>query len=185
MNTIEEAQNDLRTAYDGGATGAVCSATAWLAAAVVAWTVTPVAGVWTLVFGGMLIFPASVLLSKALGRSGQHDKQNPLASLAMEGTVWMLLSIVLALGLSLHRVDWFFPAMLLVIGGRYLTFKTLYGMKLYWVFGGTLAAAGFALGVLAAPASLGALAGALIEYGFGLAIFLRQRAASTRQADST
>ena len=173
MTSISDAQQDMRQAYYGGATGAVSSATAWLVAGFVATYISPTAGAWALVFGGMLIFPVSVLLCKAIGRSGKHSKDNPLGALALEGTIWMLLSIPLAIVIVYYRVEWFFPAMLLVIGGRYLTFSTLYGMKIYWAFGATLAAAAFVLVKFEAPAVAGAYIGALIEYAFGIAIFIR------------
>lgn len=170
MDSIKEAQQDMRWAYFGGGTGAISSATAWLAAGFVATFVSPKAGIVTIILAGMLIFPASVLLSKLLGRSGKHAKENPLAPLAIYGTVWMLFSIAIAFVLSLFRPDLFFPAMLLVIGGRYLTFETLYGMKVYLFFGVALAVAGFLLAVFHAPTNLGAFAGAFIEYGFGFLI---------------
>jgi hypothetical protein len=171
MLTIPDAQRDMRNAYHGGAAGAIASPTAWLIAALVATFASPTAGILALILGGALIFPASVLLCKAIGRSGRHSKSNPLAPLAIEGTIWMLLCIPVAVGAALYRVDWFFPAMLLVIAGRYLTFATLYGMKLYWAFAATLAAGVVPLIVLEAPAVSGAYTGALIEYAYGVAIF--------------
>ena len=175
MNTIGTAQDDMRKAYFGGATGAVCSATAWLAAAVAATFFGSVNGIITLIIGGMFIFPASIVLSKALGRTGKHDKANPLAGLAIGGTFWMLLSIPIAVAVSLYRVEWFFPAMLLVIGGRYLTFPIIYGMKIYWAFGVVLALSVFPLVVFEAPPASGAFTGALIEYVFGVAIFITNK----------
>ena len=172
MLSIADAQRDMREAYYGGATGAVSSATAWLIAAIVATRVDATAGMWTLIFGGMLIFPVSVLLDRLLGRSGDHSKDNPLAPLAWEGTIWMLLTIPLAIGASYYKEEWFFPAMLLIIAGRYLTFATLFGMKIYWAFGATLAVAAIPLVVFEAPAAAGALAGASIEYIYGIAIFM-------------
>lgn len=169
--SIAEAQQDMRSAYFGGATGAVTSATVWLVAAVVASFTGPKAGIITLVLGGTLIFPISVLLSRIVGRSGKPSQGNPLAALALEGTIWMLLGIPVAIGAAFYRLEWFFPAMLLVIGGRYLTFATLYGMRIYWAFGATLAAAAFALIVLEAPVVSGAYSGALVEYAYGTAIF--------------
>jgi len=168
---IPDAQKDMQEAYYGGATGAVTSATAWLVAALVANFVSPKAGILTLIFGGMLIFPVSVVLCKIIGRSGKHCKENPLGSLALEGTVWMLFSIPLAIGAAFYRIELFFPAMLLVIGGRYLTFTTLYGMKIYWLFGATLAISSVPLVVLGAPPSAGAFTGAIIEYAYGITIF--------------
>lgn len=169
--SIAAAQQDMRDAYVGGASGAVSSATAWLVAGLVATFVGPTAGIVALIVGGTLIFPASVLLCKAIGRSGAHARGNPLAPLAIEGTIWMVLSIPVAVAAAFYKIEWFFPAMLLVIAGRYLTFTTLYGMKIYWVFGVSLAAAAVPLAVLEAPVSIGAFTGSLIEYAFGAAIF--------------
>ena len=163
----------MRDAYYGGATGAVTSASVWLAAAVVAAFGTSTAAILTLVFGGMLIFPLSVLLCKAIGRSGKHSSENPLASLAIEGTIWMILAILIAIAVAFYSTPLFFPAMLLVIGGRYLTFATLYGMKIYWAFGASLALAAFPIAALEAPVFVGALAGAVIEYAYGAVIILR------------
>ncbi len=143
--SVADAQRDMRFAYYNGATGAVVSATAWLTAAIIVTYSGPVAGIVALLVGGVFIFPVSVLLDKLLQRPGQHSPGNPLGPLAMEGTIWMILAMAVAVGVAVHRVDWFFPAMLLIIGGRYLTFATLYGLKTYWVFGATLAASAVAL----------------------------------------
>lgn len=177
----EEAQADMRRAYFDGATGVVTSATAWLAAAIAAWVSTPQTSIVTLLIGGMLIFPVSVMLSKAVGRSGFHAKNNPLAPLAASGTVWMLLAIPIAYGASLYRVEWFFPAMLLTIGGRYLTFPTLYGLPIYYILGALLAGAGVALVMARMSMAAGALAGSVIEYVFGAIIFLRARPRAVQQ----
>ena len=173
--TLEEAQSDMRRAYYDGATGVVTSATAWLAATIAAWLGTPQVAIVVLLVGGMLIFPLSVLLAKALGRSGSHARHNPLAPLALSGTVWMILAIPIAYGAALYRVEWFFPAMLLIIGGRYLTFPTLYGLPVYYVLGGFLAAAGMAVAMAGMPVVAGAVAGAVIEYVFGGIIFTSAR----------
>jgi len=170
--SISDAQQDMREAYYGGAAGAVTSATVWLIAALVTTFANRTAGMWALILGGMLIFPVSVLLCKVIGRSGKHSKENPLGPLALEGTIWMLLSIPLAIGTAYYRVEWFFPAMLLVIAGRYLTFSTIYGLRVYWAFGATLAASAVALVTVEAPAFAGAYTGALIEYAYGIAIFV-------------
>lgn len=183
MLSFPDAQHDMRRAYYNGATGAVASATAWLAAALVATFADAKTGMLTLIFGGMVIFPLSVVLSKILGRTGQHAKDNPLAPLAISGTIWMLLSIPIAIAVSLHRIEWFFPAMLLVIGGRYLTFATLYGLKTYWIFGAVLALSVAPLIALNASVATGAFTGAILEYLFGLALFATRSPADPAPTD--
>lgn len=172
MNSISDAQSDMRIAYLNGAPGIITSGSAWLIAGIFAFSTGSKAGIMALIFGGMLIFPVSVLFCKVLGRTGKHSKDNPLAPLAIEGTLWMLLSIPVAIGVSLYKVEWFFPAMLLVIAGRYLTFSTLYGMRVYWAFSAALVIASFLLIRFDAPVFYGALSGAAIEFVFGLAIFI-------------
>ena len=172
---IEQAQADMRQAYFGGATGITTSGLAWLAAALVAFLGSPRGAMAALFIGGMFIHPAAMLLSKLLGRPGAHTKGNPLAPLALESTVWLLLAIAVAFLASMQRTEFFFIAMLLTIGGRYFTFATLYGLKLYWICGATLAAAGFALAVLGANTTLIALTGGVLELVFAALVFAKAR----------
>lgn len=170
--TIDDAQRDMRQAYLCGAPGMLVSALAWLIAALVAQHVSPERAVWTLFVGGMLIHPVATLVLKVLGRSARHRGGNPFAALALASTFWLILSLPLAYAASLLRIEWFFPAMLLVIGGRYLTFATMFGMRTYWLAGTALAAAGWVLGRANALPGISALAGAAIEAAFAAAIFL-------------
>jgi hypothetical protein len=181
MNSILDAQSDMREGYFNGVPGIVSSGSAWLVAALVALLVGPRVGILTLIFGGMLIFPVATVLCKAIGCTGWHRKDNPLAPLAIAGTIWMILSIPIAVGAALFRIEWFFPAMLLVIGSRYLTFQTLYGIRTYWAFGAVLVACGIALALMRGSVFLGALAGALVEYAFAIIIFIARRSGKTQQ----
>ena len=171
MTTVTEAQADMRHAYYGGATGIAASAIAWLTAAIVASMANPRAAMATLFIGGMFIHPGAVLLSKLLGRPGKHEKGNPLAGLAIESTVWLLLAIAVAFIASFLRTEWFFIAMLLTIGGRYFMFATLYGLRVYWACGAALALAAFGLAALNASTALITLTGGLIELTFTAIVF--------------
>ena len=173
--TIADAQREMRFAYFGGAPGMLTSATTWLVAGLVCLLASPGRAVWALFIGGMLIHPVSVLFTKAMGRSGKHSKGNPMGSLALATTFWLVLSCPLAYSVSLLRIEWFFPAMLFVIGGRYLTFSTIFGTRIYWVCGAALALAGYALGRVNAAPELGAFTGAATEAAFATAIFVATR----------
>jgi hypothetical protein len=173
--TIDEAQADMRHAYLGGAAGIFASSLAWLSAALVAHLVSPRAGIAALFVGGMLIHPAAILLSKLLGRPGSHAKDNPLGRLAIETTFWLLLAIPLAFLLSFQRVEWFFIAMLATIGGRYFTFSTLYGLKIYWLIGAALAMAAFAVAATNTGPVVVALTGGIIELMFAGIVFANAR----------
>lgn len=180
IDSLSSAQADLRKGYADGSLGILSSGMVWVTAALVAFLVSSQTAIWTLLFGGMLIHPLGLLLAKLAGIPGGGSKQNPLGKLVMEGTIFMLMCIPLALLLSLQDHAWFFQGMLLIIGGRYLTFATLYGIKTYWVLGGLLGAASFALFFLKASPAISALSGSIIEIGFGACMYFSFRASTTK-----
>ncbi|WP_266203285.1 DUF7010 family protein [Pontibacter kalidii] len=177
LQHMKSAQQDMRAAYLHGYPGVVVSGTVWLVSALVAIYVSPEKAVWTLLPGGVLIHPVSVLLNKILGARGTHAQGNPLGRLAMEGTVFMIMCIPLAYGLSFQKVEWFFQGMLLIIGGRYLMFATLYSARLYWALGIGLGMAAYLLFTMDSPSHTTLLVGAAIEIVFGLVMLatLRRR----------
>jgi hypothetical protein len=172
MKDLSSAQADMRLAYLFGAPGMFTSAAAWLAAATTAQVASPKQAVWVLFVGGALIHPISTLLCRALGRSGKHSPGNPLAPLAFATTLWMIFCLPLVYGASLLRIEWFFPAMLLVIGGRYLTFSLLFGLRLYWVIGLALAVAGYLLGKATVAPAWSGFTGAAIEALFATVMLI-------------
>lgn len=180
--TVADAQSDMRNGYYSGATGIVASALAWSASAAIAIVHSPERAIWVLLIGGMLIYPLGLLLCRVLGASGSHTKGNPFGQLAGASTFWLIFSLPLAYVLGLYQPAWFFSAMLVVIGGRYLVFATIYGMRLYWGLGLALAAAGFVLMTLRLPAVVIAAAGAAIEFGFGIAATVQHRNLSVSSA---
>lgn len=167
MPTLAHYQEDMRRGYLWGATGIMTSGIVWLIAGLVAYFKDPRIAVWTLFIGAGFIVPVSNLLDRALGAPGKHSQGNKLAALALEGTVFMLMCLPLAYALSIYRIDWFFPAVLMIIGGRYLTFGTLYGTPIYWVLGGILGLAAIAAYKLALPPHSSAILGGTIELLFG------------------
>ena len=173
--TVNQAQANMRDAYFSGAAGVLVSGCVWLAAGLVAALNSSSVAVFVLLVGGALIHPASVVLCKILGRIGTHEPGNPLGILAIEGTFWLLAGIAIAYGMHVLRMEWFFPAMLLVIGGRYLTFQSLYGLRIYWLLGAVLCLAGLALALTKAPVPVSALSGAAIELVFAGLVFARAK----------
>ena len=176
--TFEASQADMRLGYLYGAPGVLVSGSVWLVAGLVAVFHSDKASVLALLFGGMAIHPLGVVLTKLLGSPGNHNADNKLGRLAAEGTIWLIAGCAIAYGMHVLRIEWFFPVMLLIIGGRYLTFQTLFGLRLYWIFGAVLCAAGIALALVRAPVAVGAFAGAAIEIVFGVILFIRGKRAS-------
>lgn len=179
-STLAVLQQDMRRGYLWGASGIVASGTVWLIAAYVALIRTPSAAVWTLLLGATAIVPVAQLTNRLLGATGRHTPGNPLAGLAMEGTIWMIASLPAAYALSREHVEWFFPAVMMVIGGRYLTFATLYGTRLYWALGALLGTAAYGSVAWQATPQIAAALGGGIEVLFGLGLLLWVRAGASR-----
>lgn len=179
MMTHDEAQQDMRTAYVSGAPGMLVSALAWLIAGIVALRGAPSRAVLVLFAGGMLIHPLAILICKAMGRSGKHSPSNPLGALALENTGWLIFCLPITYALAQYNMLWFFPAMLFVIGGRYLTFHSLFGMRAYWACGAVLALAGYLLAANKSPPHIAAFTGSAIETVFAAAFLLRKNRPAT------
>lgn len=172
--TLEKAQTDMCKGYAFGSLGIVTSGMMWLVSALVSHYYSPKLAIWSLLIGGALISPVSSILGKLIGLKG-HSAWNPLKNLAMENTIWMLMCIPIAYGLSTQNIAWFFQSMLLIIGGRYLTFSTLYGKKSYWVLGAILGVFAYLLFSLHAQSFVSLLAGGSIELFFGTFLYFSYR----------
>jgi hypothetical protein len=168
---FKDAQQDMRQSYFGGATGVVVSGIVWLMAGIVALFTTEQMSVLSLFFGGMLIHPLGIVLSKILKRSGKPDKENPLAFLALESTFLLFFGLFIAFAVFQIRTNWFFPILLLIIGGRYLIFSSIYGMRIYWLLGMSLALSGIGSLYINLTFYKGAFIGGTIEVIFACVIF--------------
>ena len=175
MQTLADLQKDMRSGYIWGATGIITSGLVWLLAGLVAYFMDPRKAVWVLFIGAGFIVPVSNLIDRLLGAAGKHTTGNRLSALALETTVFMLMCLPLAYGLGLYRIEWFFPAVLMVIGGRYVTFGTVYGTPIYWGLGAALGAGAMLAYTLALPPYQSALLGAAIEIVFGAALLAAKR----------
>lgn len=172
---VSHAQRDMRQGYYSGAAGVLASALAWTLAAVTAGLQSDERAILVLLVAGMFIHPVGLLFCRVLGASGAHTKGNPLGLLAGASTFWLVFSLPIAYAAGLTHAAWFFCAMLLTIGGRYLVFGTVYGMRLYWVLGLTLALAGIGLVWLRMPAWVAVSCGAALELAFGAAAVVQHR----------
>jgi hypothetical protein len=167
---FKEAQEDMRKSYLGGGPGAFASGIVWLTAGITALITTKQVSVIVFFFGGMLIHPIGIMLSKALKRSGKHKNGNPLSYLALESTFMLFIGLFIAYVTFQIRPNWFFPIMILIIGGRYLLFSTIYGMRIYWIFGALLIVAGVCGILFKPPFHLIGLVGGIIEILFSFII---------------
>ncbi|MGH1471216.1 MAG: DUF7010 family protein [Cellvibrionaceae bacterium] len=165
------AQKDMCRAYYDGAPGVFVSGVVWLLSGIIASIVSFQTGMLSLFFGGMIIYPVSIVFCKLLGRSGKAHKGNFLATLAVQSTFPLVILFPLAYLVSLVNLEWFFPAMLLIIGCRYLLFVTIYGLNVYWIFGFLLILSGFILALYKMNFVIGAFSGGVIEVLFAAIVF--------------
>ena len=93
-----------------------------------------------------------------------------------------MLGLFIAFTAAQAQVQWFFPVMLIVIGGRYLLFQSMFGMYTYWLLGLALAGAGAAAILTNLGIATTALLGGGIEVIAALLILFQQR--HTESADT-
>ncbi len=152
----------------------LASGIVWLVAGLLAYWTIPTTSLLAFFFGGMLIHPAGVALCRLGGRSGKADAENPLTGLAIESTVLLFVGLFLAWLVFQLREPWFYPTMLLVIGTRYLLFRSMYGNRTYWALGGVLIALGVVCLVTGVPLYVSALLGGGTEVLFAGYLYRRQ-----------
>ncbi len=173
--TVIEAQEDMRKSYFGGGPGALVSGIIWLTSGITALMSTAQISVLVFFFGGMLIHPLGIVLSKALNRSGKHKTGNPLSSLALESTFLLFIGLFIAYFVLQIRPDWFFSIMILIIGARYLIFSSIYGMRIYWAFGTTLILSGIVGFLFNSSFYIIGLIGGIIEILFSIIILYLEK----------
>lgn len=167
---IREAQREVRTAFLGGFVGQLVSAALWLGSAALATWSTPRAAITLLVAGGFFIFPMTQLGLRLLGRPGRLRPDNPLGALAMQVAFTLPLSLPVVGAAALYRLEWFYPAFMVLLGAHYLPFTFLYGMRLFVPLAALLVAGGVGLGLRGPPVfSAGAWATAAVLFAFALA----------------
>jgi hypothetical protein len=184
--TIGEAQRQIRTRFVGGFYGQLVSGALWLASAGLAEWRGPRASIVMLVVGGFFIFPVTELLIKATGERAPVSSANALRSLGMQIAFVLPLSMPLLLPVGLYRLNWFYPAMMILLGAHYLPFVFLYGMRMFAVLAALLVGGGTLIALTpAASFSIGAwgTGGTLLVFAaLGRATVNRERRASLPKA---
>lgn len=163
---IEDAQREVRSVYIGGFWGQLVSSIIWLASAAVGTWVSPKVSILTAVIAGFFIFPLTQLMLRLSGRPARVGKGNPFHFLGMQVAFVLPFSMLLLVPVGLYHLNWFFPALMILLGAHYLPFATLYGMRMFLFLAGILIAAGVVIAQnLSGTFSLGA-------WVTGLALFV-------------
>ena len=174
---IADAQQEVRQVYRRGSIGQIVSGAVWGASAALATWGTPQAAILVLVVGGMFIFPVLTLVLRLLGGPATLRRENALAGLAMQVAFVLPLSMPLVAPITAHRLEWFYPSMMILVGAHYAPFVFLYGMWSFAVLAALLVAGGVGLALQGAPFALGGwITGtALAVFGVWQEILMRRR----------
>jgi hypothetical protein len=141
---IGDAQREMRTRFAGGFYGQLVSGL-WLVSASLATWSTPRAAITTLVLGGVFIFPTTELLIRVAGGRSPLSAQNSLRQLGMQVAFVLPVSMPLLLPVGLYRLNWFYPAMMLLLGAHYLPFVFVYGMRMFAVLAALVVGGGMVI----------------------------------------
>jgi hypothetical protein len=87
------------------------------------------------------------LILRALGRPASLIPQNALRQLALQAALTIPLNLPVVAGATLYRLNWFYPACMVVVGAHYLPFAFLYGMWQFAALGAVMVAAGVTVGL--------------------------------------
>jgi len=155
--TVEQAQREMRICLLGGFMGQLVSALLWLASAALATWWSHSSAITLLIAAGFFIFPLTKLGLRLIGHRAQVSADNPLNALGMQAAFVLPLSLLLVGAAALYRIEWFYPAFMIVLGAHYLPFVTLYGMRMFYALAAILVGAGVVLALyVQMPFSTGA-----------------------------
>jgi hypothetical protein len=144
---VADAQREVRSVFLGGCVGQSVSSALWFLSAAVSTWGSPRRGILILAFGGVFIFPLTQAVLRMMGRRASLSADNPMGQLAMQVAFSVPLNLLVVAGATLYRLNWFYPACMIVVGAHYLPFVFLYGMWQFWILGGLLLAGGVAIGL--------------------------------------
>ena len=164
---IQDAQSEVRSVYIGGFCGQLVSSVIWLVSAALGTWVTPKASILAVVIGGFFIFPLTQMLLRLSGRRASVSKENQFHYLGMQVAFVLPFSMLLLVPVGHYNLNWFFPALMVLLGAHYLPFATLYGMRMFLFLAGILMAAGVVIALYFAETfSLGAWVAGLALFVF-------------------
>jgi hypothetical protein len=164
---VQDAQREVRTVFVGGFWGQLVSSAMWLASAALGIWATPRAAIFTLVVSGFFIFPVTQLLLRLSGGRASLSSGNPLGNLGMQIAFTLPLSMLLLVPVTVFRLNWFYPALMILLGAHYLPFAFLYGMRMFIPLCAILVGSGVAIALyFPGSFSLGGWIGSLALFIF-------------------
>ncbi|MGZ6317123.1 MAG: DUF7010 family protein [Anaerolineales bacterium] len=145
---IRVAQQEVQSTFVRGSVGQAVSGSIWLISSMLGTWLSERSAILMLVLAGILIYPLTQLTLRLLGRPGGLPRGHPMNPLAMQIAFIVPLSLPVIGAASLHNVNWFYPAFMVILGVHYMPFIFLYGMWEFGVLSALLIGGGVAIGML-------------------------------------
>jgi hypothetical protein len=167
--TVLETQREMRIGLLGGFMGQLISGILWMISAAFATWATPKSAIIFLVVSGFFIFPLTLLGLKVIKHPHKVPLSNAFNGLGMQIAFIIPICLLLVGGVTLYKVEWFYPAFMILLGAHYLPFITLYGMRMFGFLACILIVAGLSLALyISLPFYAGAwfTAGVLLVFAF-------------------
>jgi hypothetical protein len=146
---VTHAQREIRRAYRGGFAGQLVSGVLWAVSAGLATWVSTRSAIFALVVGGILIFPLTTVLLRLMPGTPTVSPANPLSGLGAQIAFTLPLGLPVVGAAALYRLNWFYPAFMILLGAHYLPFVFLYGMRMFAALTAVLVGAGLLIGLYA------------------------------------
>lgn len=164
---IQDAQREVRLVYMGGFWGQLVLSAIWLVSAALGTWVTPKASILAVVVGGFFSFPLMQMLLLLSGHPARVSKENRLHSLCMQNAFVLGFSMLLLVAVGHYRLNWFFPALMVLVGAHYIPFASSFGMRMFLCLAGILIAIGVVIALyFSGSITLGAWVTGLVLFVF-------------------
>lgn len=164
---IQDAQREVRFNAIGGFWGQLFYSILWLTSAALGTWITPKASIATIVIGGFFGFPFVQMMLRLSRRRASTSRENPFHWLGMQIAFVLPFSMLLLVPVGLYRLNWFFPALMILLGAHYLPFATSFGMRMFLFLAGILLAEGIVVALyFSATFTLGAWIAGLTLFVF-------------------
>jgi hypothetical protein len=164
---IQDAQREMRSVYVGGFVAHLILSAIWLISAALGTWATPKASIVAVVIGGFFSFPLTQIMLRFSGHSVRVSSDNAFHWLGMQVAFVLPFSMLLLVPVGHYRLNWFFPALMILVGAHYLPFATSFGMRMFLFLAGILIAMGVVIGLcFSGIFSLGAWVTGLILFAF-------------------
>lgn len=164
-------QHQLSKNYLNGSAGAFVAAAIWLISAICYQFKGVQLSFAVLFFGGMLIFPFSIVILKLFFKRSADSKGNVGAYIIIETLPAMIFGFFFAWLLLKYNSEFVIPVSTIAVGAHYFGFRSAYGDYFYYSLGVLICCLGLAAIFIKAFSSLDLLYSiALTEFIFALVL---------------